>query len=337
MNIGYIIDFGCCISALNGIRIQAQVWADELVRKGNKVILINPWDIIEWNRLDVVHVFGQNENLLCWTQTISNNGVPVVVSPIIDTVQSVKMYRLAANLNIPPLRMSSVNNKVKRSDKYLSMWFARSEYESKYIKKAYGVKESKVRIVPLSFRIPTIDYYPTKKPFCLHVSSITSPRKNVMRLMEAAIKYNFDLVLAGRNDPKEFKAFKSIIDANSNISYLGCVSEDKLKELYESAKVFALPSINEGVGMVAVEAAAYGCDIVVTQLGGPKEYYADLAYTVNPYSVDDIGEKVLDALADQSKQPKLMNHIISKYNLSACVDVLLNCYKEVLNNNDSEK
>lgn len=46
----------------------------------------------------------------------------------------------------------------------------------------------------------------------------------------------------------------------------------------------------EGVGIVAVDAAIYGCEIVITNIGGPKEYYDNMAYTVNPYNIDDIGK-----------------------------------------------
>lgn len=327
MNIAYIIDIGCCVSPFNGIRVQAQTWADELKIKGNSVTLINPWNKVDWKSFDVIHIFGQNENLLGWTQSLSQYNIPIVVSPIIDTIQSVRMYKLVAKLNIPFLRMSTVNNKVSRADKYVSKWLARSEFEATYINKSYGIAKDKIKIVPLSYRIPTIDYYPEKKPYCLHVSIITDERKNVMRLMQAAIKYKFNLVLAGSNKEEDFPTFKKIIESNDNITYLGRVSDEKLIELYKEAKVFALPSITEGVGMVAVEAAAYGCDIVVTKLGGPKEYYGNNAFIINPYDVDEIGASVIRALTETNKQPLLMNQIIEKYNLSSCVDELKEVYR----------
>ncbi len=331
MKIGYIIDIGCCVSAFNGIRMQAQVWAEELIRKGNHVVFINPWERIEWNNLDIIHIFGQNENTLGWCRALSQYKVSIVFSPIIDTIQSVRKYRMVASLNVPFLRLSTVNNKVKRANQYISTWLARSEYEASYISGAYNVPISKISIIPLSFRIPTIDNYPIKKKYCLHVSNITDGRKNVMRLMKAAIKYKFELILAGSNNEKEFKPFKEIIDANDNITYLGRVSEDKLVELYKEAKVFALPSICEGVGMVAVEAAAYGCDIVVTELGGPKEYYDGNAFVVNPYDIDAIGQNILQAMSETSKQPMLMEHIKKEYNLSTCVDKLMGNYIKTIN------
>jgi glycosyltransferase involved in cell wall biosynthesis len=101
--------------------------------------------------------------------------------------------------------------------------------------------------------------------------------------------------------------------------------------LYNKAKVFALPSINEGVGLVALEAAMHGCDIVITNLGGPKEYYPrGMVQTVNPYDIDDIGEAVIKALDDTTSQPQLREHIKNTYNVSSCTDKLIDYYSKIL-------
>jgi glycosyltransferase involved in cell wall biosynthesis len=132
------------------------------------------------------------------------------------------------------------------------------------------------------------------------------------------VKYQFKLVLAGnlRNE-QERKQLDSWINGASNIEYKGFVTEEEKLDLYARAKVFALPSTNEGVGIVALEAAAYGCDIVITSLGGPHEYYADMAKVVNPYSMDEIGVAVKDLLGGCSYQPMLSEYIDYKYSLMA--------------------
>ena len=112
---------------------------------------------------------------------------------------------------------------------------------------------------------------------------------------------------------------------------MGFVSDKELSLLYNRAKVFALPSINEGVGLVALEAAMHGCNIVITNLGGPKEYYPkDMAQTVNPYDIDDIGQAIIKALADNNSQPKLREHIKNTYNVSSCTDLLIDNYRKLL-------
>ena len=112
---------------------------------------------------------------------------------------------------------------------------------------------------------------------------------------------------------------------------MGFVSDEELSMLYNKAKVFALPSINEGVGLVALEASMHGCNIVITKLGGPKEYYPKgMAQTVNPYDIDDIGQAVLKALDDNTSQPSLREYIKNTYNVSSCTDKLIEYYTKLL-------
>ena len=162
---------------------------------------------------------------------------------------------------------------------------------------------------------------------------MTQPRKNVPRLIEAAKKYGFILKLVGNKGNAESEAnLRSLIGDANNIEMLGFVSDEELNSLYNRAKVFALPSINEGVGLAALEAAICGCNIVITKLGGPKEYYEKgSAELVNPYDVDDIGQAVLRALKNNYSQPQLRNTLTNKYNVSTCVDKLVAYYQQLSN------
>lgn len=327
MTIAYVISESYSTSSYNGIRVQAEVWAQELENKGHKVIRINPWEIQPWEDYDLIHIFGPCEFILNFTSSLYKRNPKIVFSPIIDTIESINKYKLATRWGCKKLRLNSPNYTIRQASPYIMHWFARSQYEFEYINKAYSIPKEKISIVPLSFRIPLCEEYPEKEDFCLHVSKLTDGRKNVKRLLEAAIKYKFRLVLAGSiSNEEDFAPLKKMIYQNENITFLGRVSDEKLIELYKRAKVFALPSINEGVGMVAVEAASYGCDIVVTSIGGPKEYYNGMAFIVNPYQVDEIGTAICQALKAQDRQPELMEYVKCKYNLSYCVDLLVKDY-----------
>ena len=200
------------------------------------------------------------------------------------------------------------------------------------MREGYGISQDKIALVPLSYR--DIDYHPEiqKEPFCLFAGTMTQPRKNVPRLIEAAKKYKFQLKLVGNTGNTESEAYlQSLINNYPNIEILGFVSDKELVSLYNRAKVFALPSINEGVGLVALEAAMHGCDIVITNIGGPKEYYpSEMVQLVNPYDTDDIGQAVLRAMEDSSSQPKLRNLLEKSFNVSYCTDLLIHNYSRIL-------
>lgn len=147
--------------------------------------------------------------------------------------------------------------------------------------------------------------------------------------MEAAVKYNFQLVIAGsKGSPEDFAPFKEMADRHDNITILGYLTEEELQEYYSRAKVFALPSLCEGVGLVALEAAMYHCDIVLTNLGAPKEYYGGHAHLVDPYNVDEIGLAVTDALSAE-ENVDLYEYVKARNSLNHCIEQLEECYRKL--------
>lgn len=78
-----------------------------------------------------------------------------------------------------------------------------------------------------------------------------------------------------------------------------------LASAYKAAKVIALPSFHETVGLVALEGGLAGANVVVTQEGGAKEYLGDDAWYVDPRSVDSIANGLVEAY----RSPK--NNVLS--------------------------
>lgn len=208
--------------------------------------------------------------------------------------------------------------------------FARSEYEKKYLIDAYGASAESFEIVPLGLSYCDSFEKVNKENFCFHLSSLYQPRKNVVRLIQAARKYKFELVLAGtKGSDKDFAPLEDAIGNAKNITVLGRISEEKKKELYIRAKVFALPSVSEGVGIVALDAAHYGCDVVMTNFGGPKEYYNGMAEIVDPYDVDSIGKAIVK-LMSISHQPQLKEYVDKEFSSDRIAEKLVKAYKSMI-------
>jgi len=333
MNIAYIMYPGACyLGAADGSKMQAEIWLKELERKGHHVERINPWGHYNWDSFDIIHVFGfglWNYDIIHWGSGLNPN---FVFSPIIDTSTPMWKYRLATYFGNDRLRLFSQNYALRKLREDIKLFFARTEHEANYLEKGYGIDRDRIAIVPLSYRETQYDPGVKKEPFCLFVGTMTQPRKNVPRLIEAAKKYNFQLKLAGSlGNANSKRQLQSLIGQSTNIELLGFVSDEELSSLYNRAKVFALPSINEGVGLVALEAAMHGCNIVITDIGGPKEYYpTELVQLVNPYHVDEIGLAVLKAMEDDISQPRLRTLLEERYNVSSCTDTLIENYLKLL-------
>lgn len=309
------------IAPTGGVRIQGIIWKEGLEQLGHIVQLINYWDNNNWKKFDAIIVLGFGQTFRQTLKALSSYNVPLIIAPILDPDRSKWVYKLlikwwgfhkhfGLTTNFHDLYLGS---------KYGSLFLTRSEQETEYVSYCCDIPLSKIVKVPLSYRIDPIKEFPVKDNFCFHASRLAASNKNVERLIFSAKKYKFDLKLAGvlYGDAEE-KWLHNLIDGYANIEYLGVLSDAELRDFYIRAKVFALPSLVEGVGMVALEAAACGCEIVLTDIGAPKEYYSGYARLVNPYSVDDIGEAVLQCLNNGFSQPALTEYIKSNYSVEVC-------------------
>lgn len=334
MKVAYILGINEVISgAGNGIKSQAITWGNSLKELGIEVIFINPWDNYDWSKFDIIHLFGSSDTwFLSFAEKLSTKNNNLVWSPICDDITTPYIQRLKTYIGCDKLHIYSLPYIRKKSYPLFKRIFVRSNYEGEYLTKAYGTDTRKIVKIPLSISFNE-KYEPhEKEDFCFHMSLLYQERKNVLRLIQAANKYNFKLVLAGKTgNEKEFAPLKKEIGNNPNIQILGFISEEKKIDLYKRAKVFALPSIMEGVGIVAVDAANYGCEIVITEIGGPKEYYDNKAFIINPYDVDEIGKAITNAISGKkSFQPSLSKYIYEQYNKTHIAQLLLKEYQSII-------
>ena len=317
-----------------GVSVQGRMWLEGLKKLGNDVYLLDNWSNYDWKSFDWIIIIGLGTLYRGYIELFSDiPSIKIASAPIIDYTGSVWSYGLRGRVQ----GCKKIHWHTSIYDEYhlhnrISLYLVRSNHEMNFLTKGLGFRDSNIRMVPLNYRagFPVQEISSIKKEnFVLHVSRLLSSGKNVKRLIEAAIKFKFDLVLAGTvNGNQELSALNKMIGNHSNIKYVGRLSDEELLSYYRRAKVFALPSLVEGVGMVALEAATQGCNIVLTNLGAPKEYFGGKAFLVNPYSVDDIGNKIMMALNDNETQPYLQNHIIKNYSEDRCIRLLNNALEE---------
>ncbi len=336
MKIGITIPYAS-VNYAGGINVQCRMWQDGLKHLGHDVFLLNPWDFFDYKNFDFLFIMGYGKLLIDQVRLFKQFDKPRIVSAPIFDPNTTPLWKFKIKSRYYGAERFYINNPLHdmykcRND--FSLFFARSEFEKTYIVKGMGIPENKVKIVPLHMRFkdhPSFDLR-KKDNNCLHVSRLAAPEKNVGRLIDAAKKYGFNLRLAGTiHGDDERTWLERKIDGHSNIKYIGFLSEEALIEEYRNACVLALPSINEGVGMVALEAAAYGCEICLTNLGGPKEYYHGRAVLVNPYDIDSIGQGVMEAMNNKHSQPELSQFVLDNYSMIPCMKKMESYLNEIIN------
>ena len=330
MRIAYVLVEGYA-TLQNGIISQALNWRMSIEEMGHTVDLISMWDKNHWEEYDIIHYFGHSSYMAQHIKRLHGHSARIVVSPILDPDYPVWKLWLLSRFGYGTMVTNYYHSFREVKDK-INLVLTRSEFEKKYITKGVGFKKEQCTTIPLSCDIPVeATASQEKENFCFHCSLLADKRKNVKRLIEAARKYHFKLILGGylRTD-EEKKLIESWIGDAPNIEYRGHLSKKDLFDLYSRAKVFALPSTNEGVGIVGLEAALMGCDIVLTSYGGPKEYYNGMAKIVNPYSVDDIGQAIVDLLNRETRPNKLSEHIRRQYSAELIAIQLETSYQNLL-------
>lgn len=159
----------------------------------------------------------------------------------------------------------------------------------------------------------------TEKYF-LTVSSL-DPRKNLSLVFSAYLKSSqkYPLYVIGEGHP----VFGDVtLPKNSQIRFLGRVSDDELARYYAECSLFVYPSLYEGFGMPPMEAIACGCrQVVLSDIPVFREVYGGVA---NYVKTED--EQALTTIFDQSDR---LNHatdfddFIGKYSWEKSADQLL--------------
>lgn len=104
------------------------------------------------------------------------------------------------------------------------------------------------------------------------------PRKNIKLLIDAVAicrENGVDIVLelAGGKPAPELEKQVRERGLGQHVTFRGVV--DDLPGFYRSLDVFVIPSWQEGLAIVGLEAMACGCAVVSTRCGGPEEYVID--------------------------------------------------------------
>jgi glycosyltransferase involved in cell wall biosynthesis len=193
-------------------------------------------------------------------------------------------------------RLLTVQGELLKQCHVADLVVVRSSHEKQRVCSSLMVPEHKVEIVPLGIVVEedAIEFTAPRSGI-FHLSTYGQPRKNVARLIDAVGPTELPLTIAGHADDESAQRLAERAAPFPNIRFLRMVSPQEKRALFQRSVVFALPSLNEGAGLSAMEAAASGCKVVITRNGGPPDYFSGLGWLVDPWSVDDIRARIREA------------------------------------------
>jgi glycosyltransferase involved in cell wall biosynthesis len=143
-------------------------------------------------------------------------------------------------------------------------------------------------------------------PYVLFVG-LLKPHKNVQALLRAfarlpeQLRTSHQLVVAGKLDScyPALRQLSRELSLGRRVVFTGHVTDEELRALYAGAKVFALPSLNEGYGLPVLEAMAYGVPVVVSNISSLPEVAGDAGILVDPRDDQAISTALARVLSDE--------------------------------------
>jgi glycosyltransferase involved in cell wall biosynthesis len=170
-----------------------------------------------------------------------------------------------------------------------------------------GVPVDKIHIVPLAYETedssekalpPPVK--PDSEPLRVLFLGQVNLRKGIQYLLEAAklLKTeNIEIDIAG---PIAI-ADQFVVKAPPNVRFHGAVTRDRVREFYNRADVFVLPTISDGFALTQLEAMAHGLPVITTPNCGRVVTEGVDGFIVPPRNATALADRLKTLLEDPER------------------------------------
>ncbi|HNX29078.1 MAG TPA: glycosyltransferase family 1 protein [Syntrophomonadaceae bacterium] len=204
-----------------------------------------------------------------------------------------------------------------------------SDYDAREIEKYYPQHQSKIKRIynPIDtdFSNPAADS-PVTQPYICAVN-VAYVHKNTLTLIKAyekimgKIEHNLLLIGHVNHETKFLKTYVKARHLEDRIQFTGFLDDEELNQVLSRSALFVNPSLFEGFGMTAIEAAIRHVPVLLSAAGASVEVTRSLLNYYEP--ADDyevLAEKMLEILQTKPSGSKLAA-IRSEY--LACYDYMI--------------
>lgn len=132
---------------------------------------------------------------------------------------------------------------------------------------------------------------------------------------------------------KELEKQVDNLKLNNHISFLGFLKPKEVRKKLRQSRLQVIPSLNEGLGLVALEAMSEGIPVISTNVGGLAEFVTDgiTGVVIQPNRPEELAENIIKIITDKKLSSKLaLNGLMlieKKFNWAVSVNEVLNIYK----------
>ncbi len=170
------------------------------------------------------------------------------------------------------------------------------QYKNKYVVSSESVNTEEYFVEESDSQ--AISKLSLPKNYILCVATL-SPHKNLEVVLHAVEllkqkKHTVNVVFVG-NKERSTKYLESIIEnkkLNDQVYFTGYISQITLRQLYNNAEMFVMPSMYEGFGLPVLEAMACGCPVICSNAASLPEIAGSAAEYFHPQDVKTLSNKI---------------------------------------------
>jgi glycosyltransferase involved in cell wall biosynthesis len=217
-------------------------------------------------------------------------------------------------------------NAIKRSRRIIAV----SQSTKNEIREHFGTPDQKIQVVYEGFNsmyqvmdrdqalAKVKDKFKITKPFILYVGvwrrykNLPALARVFDRLVDSGL--DIELVMAGEPDPfyPEIEGQVRSIKHKDRLKALGRVPDEDLKYLYNSCRLFAMPSLVEGFGLPPLEAAACGAPVAASDIPTLREIMGQGAEYFDPHNEDNMVDVLSGLLPNDHRLEELANLALAR-------------------------
>ena len=305
-----LISYPIAFQGSGGLKVQMLETLASLRRADVDACFVHPFED-QFDDYDVLHVFAAINGNHRIVQMAKSMGCTTVLSPLIRPFWTRSLSMRASMLDRVVGRLTDWEVRTEYAQIALGLRLADAVIglgptEVDCIASAFEIPRRKLHVVPngvaQAFFHARPDIFRREfkldGPFVLNVATV-DPHKNQLVLAEALQRTGIPLVLIGECR-SENKQYLERLLRYDNVRHIGVLDPTSplLASAYAAASVFVLPSYDEVMPLVVLEALAAGTPVVMTKNHCMRlEVSSEILREVDPNNAQDIRASVQALLA----------------------------------------
>lgn len=241
-----------------------------------------------------------------------------------------------------PFARFLIRNVLRRVDRIALLSRKIKRIMSKFIlENRLSVLPSSVRISDFSEEKRMLETLDDDLIHILFIGGADPFRKGLMDIVKSiplVVKEydNVSFILTGGKNVKKVQPQCKKIGIGKYVNFWGWIKEEDKIQLYNSADILLLPSYNEGLPYVIIEALAAGLPIISTTIGGIPEVVKNgvNGFLIQPGNYRALAEKIVILAKNKSLRDAMSKSNLEKawkdYSLEMLIGKITGIYKELV-------